>query len=65
MVEWLETLYKELLSMCRENRAWCGKVFPRENPDVIMTSILTGSDVIITSIFTGSHVIMTSILTGT
>ena len=42
VLEWLENLYKELLNLVEENKGWCAEVFPLENPDTVMCTVLTG-----------------------
>ena len=42
-MEWLEQLYKELISLASENKEWCSQVFPQENADVIISSVFTGN----------------------
>ncbi|XP_023342815.1 conserved oligomeric Golgi complex subunit 7 [Eurytemora carolleeae] len=41
VLEWLENLYKELLNLVEENKSWCAEVFPLENPDTVMCTVLT------------------------
>ena len=42
MGDWLEQLYKELVSLATNNKDWCSQVFPEENADVIISAVFTG-----------------------